>query len=135
MHYRCCGTSLAYNACPHGYQTVGGMCVYEQHFPPATHHSAQARCEQLGAHVCEHNEAWEMCGHGHDMFNPYHTGWFGDHGTASGGNWDDEYGTWSRAYCIQSTVDNTDEAMRHYSSVWDNNHKGHGHAASKLDSH
>ena len=74
-------------------------------------HQAIGHCRARGAHVCEHNEFQEICGHG---YNPYcgdgGTGRYGDHGTASGSNWDDKYGAWNGGSCSN----NNDDPAYHY---------------------
>ena len=74
-------------------------------------HQAIGHCRARGAHVCEHNEFQEICGHG---YNPYYgdggTGRYGDHGTASGSNWDDKYGAWNGGSC----ANNNDDPAYHY---------------------
>jgi len=61
-----------------------------------------------GCRICEHNDMQQACGAG---YNPYGSakGWYGDHGVASGGNWDDEYGVWNNPGC----ADNNDDPAEH----------------------
>ena len=61
-----------------------------------------------GCRICEHNDMQQACGAG---YNPYGSakGWYGDHGVAAGGNWDDEYGVWNNPGC----ADNNDDPAEH----------------------
>jgi len=61
-------------------------------------HTAFDRCRGMKGHVCLHNDMQQLCGGG-NPFQGSSRGWFGDHGTASGGNWDDEFGTWDNEVC------------------------------------
>jgi hypothetical protein len=75
----------------------------------ATMTTAIATCKALapGCRVCTHNDFQQACGAG--IGNPYGgvaTGWYGDHGLAAGGNFDDEFLTWNSATCS----DNNDGA-------------------------
>ena len=57
--------------------------------------NAIGNCRNHKGHVCTHNDMMQLAAYG----NPWSgstNGWYGDHGKAPGGNWDDEYGTWNR---------------------------------------
>jgi hypothetical protein len=111
-HYRCCAMSPTLGGktrtCPDGFKRFGGICY--QDGGHSNMHQAIGHCRARGAHVCEHNEFQEICGHG---YNPYYgdggsrAGWYGDHGTTywSGGNWDDEYGAWNGGSCSNNNDD------------------------------
>jgi hypothetical protein len=56
---------------------------------------ALATCAAQGGHVCTHADSIIACAWGYDPTGGVASGWYGDHGTAVGGNWDDEYGVWN----------------------------------------
>ena len=68
-------------------------------------HDAIGACKGVapGCRVCTHSDFLAACG---VISNPYGTGdgsgWYGDHGLAVGGNWDDEFGVWNRDYCTSN---------------------------------
>ncbi|MFA5100467.1 MAG: hypothetical protein WC547_06265 [Candidatus Omnitrophota bacterium] len=88
--------------CRTGFWGVGDgrLCVESTLRGPSDAHTAIGTCKSVapGCRVCTHTDMQQACGAG---FAPYGAsrGWYGDHGVASGGNWDDEYGTWNSASC------------------------------------
>jgi len=102
FHFRCCGTGEHLNSCPSGFSVHNGICYRNPGFSRNIHDALET-CYNLQSHVCEHNDMQQICSSG---FNPYtgnSHGWYGDHGKAPGGNWDDEYGSWNRAACVTDT--------------------------------
>jgi len=109
LPFKCCARSTAVNmagtimarTCDDGFAQFGGLC-YRDPKVKKNMHDAIKTCWGFKAHVCEHVEMQTVCGLGG---NPYtnpdngHAGWYGDHATAGGGNWDDEFGTWNSASC------------------------------------
>ena len=77
------------------------LCITSAPFDAASmmgEAGALATCQNLQARVCSHMDMMTACG----AMNPFagvNGGWFADHGLATDGNWDDEYGTWNRDYC------------------------------------
>merc|ERR1711988_1519155 len=65
-------------------------------------HSAIGYCSSKGGHVCTHNDFMQLAGNGQNPWHGQSRGWYGDHGTAAGVNWDDEYGTWNRNHCTSN---------------------------------
>ncbi|MEL7340949.1 MAG: hypothetical protein AAGM67_10715, partial [Bacteroidota bacterium] len=87
--------------CPVGLTTLklpdGEVCVSSLQ-PASNMPTAIAKCQGMKGHVCTHSEMQQVCSIG----NPYQgavIGWYGDHGIATGGNWDDEYMIWNRNTC------------------------------------
>lgn len=68
----------------------------------ATAHNAIGTCRGNGGHVCLHGEMQQLCGSGSNPYDDVTSGWYGDHGIASGGNTDDEYCIWSSASCASN---------------------------------
>jgi hypothetical protein len=101
--YRCCQYAR-YGHCPGGY-TLGQDTCYKQHTSSKNMHEAIEVCSAEGTFVCKHEEMMALCGQTKadgSAINPFSqgaNGWYGNHGTASGGNWDDEYGSWNRNSC------------------------------------
>ena len=59
-------------------------------------------CKKDEARVCEYLDHMQLCAQGLNAKDHAATGWFGDHGKASDGNGDDEYGTWNRNFCTSN---------------------------------
>ena len=101
LPYRCCSSAPG-TVCPSGFKLIGAQCMKDSG-GTANYYSAQDTCKSSGAHICSHGEMMEMCANnGANTANPYagdSHGWFGDHGTTTGGNWDDEFLTWNRNFC------------------------------------
>jgi hypothetical protein len=107
--YRCCGTSTTMGGktktCPSGFALYNGICY--QNGTSGTMHYALQYCKDRDSHVCEHNEFQQIC----NVYDPYYgdsgskAGWYGDHGTTDGGNWDDEYGAWNGGSCANNNDD------------------------------
>jgi hypothetical protein len=76
----------------------------------ASAHSAIGECKKDEARVCEYLDHMQLCAQGLNAKDHGNQGWFGDHGKASRGNSDDEYGTWNRNSCNS----NTDGPAKHY---------------------
>jgi len=109
FHYRCCATSGAVKVagttipkeCDDGFSKFGGLCYRDPKVKKNMFDAIQT-CQGFKAHVCQHVEMQTVCAHGENPYpNPGNAGggWYGDHGMAGGGNWDDEYGTWNNAHC------------------------------------
>merc|ERR1719261_2352577 len=84
-----CPSNLSTIKTPNGEICAGGL------EGRGTMHHAIGVCRAKKAHVCTHNDMMQLAAFG----NPWsgsNNGWYGDHGKAPGGNWDDEYGTWNR---------------------------------------
>ena len=96
MRYRCCN-KVKQTVCPNGFTNVDGLC-FKDDGQETDYYKAQDNCVALGAHICTHNEMQQMCGSS-NPFNGDSAGWFGDHGTTTGGNWDDEFIVWNRNFC------------------------------------
>merc|ERR1719210_1106454 len=103
--YRCCRSGALSTGrtavCPNQLTAMstqnGEICA--SGFQSQTNiHTAFDRCRGMKGHVCLHNDMQQLCGGG-NPFQGWSQGWFGDHGTASGGNWDDEFGTWDNQVC------------------------------------
>merc|ERR1712146_28754 len=94
--YRCC-TYPTYTRCPSHYTRAGGRC-FRRHGTNDIY-GALSQCRREGTRLCHHIDMQSICGHGHNPYSHSNNGWYGDHGFASGGNWDDEYGTWNNRHC------------------------------------
>ena len=64
--------------------------------------SAIETCYGYEAHVCLWEDMMMLCGSGHNPYESMSSGWYGDHGISSGGDYDDEYGTWSADHCASN---------------------------------
>ena len=107
--YKCCkgiqpfvDGALVTVAQPSGWTCTdsGDLCVENQLQEAGGMHSAIPNCQAKQARVCTHVDMMTACGI--SGFNPFagaSTGWYGDHGVAADGNWDDEFGTWNRNFC------------------------------------
>ena len=111
LPYRCCNSAPG-TVCPAGFTLTGATCMKDTH-SQATYYVAQDTCRSNGAHVCSHAEMMEMCGNGANPYSGDGNGWFGDHGTTTGGNWDDEFLTWNRNHCTE----NNDGPAYHQTAV------------------
>ena len=107
LPYRCCSTAPG-TVCPAGFKLVGAQCTKDES-GTKTYYDAQDTCKADGAHICSHGEMMEMCANGANPYAGNKNGWFGDHGTTTGGNWDDEFLTWNRNFCDP----NNDGAAKH----------------------
>ena len=114
LPYRCCSSAPG-TVCPSGFTLVGAQCMKDSG-SKKKYYKAQDTCKSSGAHICSHGEMMEMCANGANPYSGDSVGWFGDHGTTSGGNWDDEFLTWNRNFCDK---DNDGPAQ----------HSGHGREA------
>ena len=90
---------------PSGYTCDPRKTICYKRMPAAVHDAAINACKQEGARVCEHNDMQELCGSGIDSYAGAPLGWYGDHGRASGGDWDDEFGVWNQPGCAKSSND------------------------------
>jgi hypothetical protein len=105
--------TLTTTGCRSGFWAVadGRICVESTLRGPNNAWDAIGVCKGVapGCRVCEHNDLQQACGSG--IGNPYGAtyGWYGDHGVASGGNWDDEFGVWNSNGC----ANNNDDPARH----------------------
>eukprot|EP00968_Pinguiococcus_pyrenoidosus_P008011 scaffold562_cov227-Pinguiococcus_pyrenoidosus.AAC.8 len=88
--------------CPLGLrdgQTPNGeVCMSEmKQAANATH--AIATCSSLEGHVCRMHDMFQLCSAGYNPYSGISPGWYGDHGKAGGGDFDDEYASWNRGSC------------------------------------
>lgn len=113
FHFRCCGTGKHLNSCPSGFSVHNGIC-YHNPGGAKNMHDALETCHKLKSHVCEHNDMQQICASGFDPYTGNADGWYGDHGKAPGGNWDDEYGSWNRGNCVN---DNDGKARAYSDSL------------------
>ena len=94
------------SSCRPGFWSVGDgrLCMESILRGPDDMWDAIGVCKGVGpgSRVCEHNDFQQACGAGYNPYGGEGQGWYGDHGVADGGNWDDEYGTWNRGYCTNN---------------------------------
>lgn len=99
--------------CRDGFWPVadGRICMEATMRGPADAWTAIGTCKGIvpGCRVCTHTDFQQACGAGRTPYTTS-TGWYGDHGVSSGGNWDDEYGTWNTASCSNNNDGPANEA-------------------------
>merc|ERR1719330_577640 len=85
---------------PTGFQcTDDNTLCYSQNSGAANMHDAIKTCFAQESRVCTHGDMQELCGSGMNPYEGHSAGWYGDHGSVHGGDWNDEYGTWNRNKC------------------------------------
>jgi len=97
---------------PDGYDCGETMC-FKKGPTKKNMHGAIDFCSKEGARVCEYQDVVQLCAEDKTVLVGSEGGWLGDHGVASGGNWDDEFLTWNYPGC--ST--NFDGVAMQYSEV------------------
>jgi hypothetical protein len=89
---------------PAGYTCTKDMTLcFKKMTAAASAHNAIGACKTDEARVCEYLDHMQLCAQGLNAKDHGNQGWFGDHGKASRGNSDDEYGTWNRNSCNSNT--------------------------------
>ena len=98
---------------PPGYTCTSDMTMcFKKMTAAASAHSAIGECKKDEARVCEYLDHMQLCAQGLNAKDHGSIGWFGDHGKASGGNNDDEYGTWN-SYHSNVCNSNMDGPAKH----------------------
>eukprot|EP00968_Pinguiococcus_pyrenoidosus_P024994 scaffold5309_cov383-Pinguiococcus_pyrenoidosus.AAC.1 len=45
------------------------------------------------------HDMFQLCSAGYNPYSGISLGWYGDHGKAAGGDFDDEYAFWNNGFC------------------------------------